>query len=851
MATRFFAEFDNLQSRRYSIYVDDSEYVGDPVEFNTGGDGFTIDHQGDNKGRLSRLLGSAASFGMAILDGAANQADLLTFITDLTEAAEGRFTVKITRGTGGSETLHWCGYVLPDISRLDDKGTGQEFRVSATDGLARLKGIEYKDDSGAADAPYGMATFLTHILRCLNEDGLSALYFTGSDIFLRTVVNWQEDGHGTPATAKCPLAYTRMSGQVWAELKAANLWEYRSCYEVLGDIARHLNARLLFSDGCYRFEQLNLRADTSFVERRFSTAGTLISSSSTQSYEETLNQDLAGARLGGGEYGWLPPLKQVKINYDHRTAKNYLQNSSYKWFKTSSNNDAYTISNIAFDADSYIKVSGKLKLKVTGPTTAPWRQVFAMYLDVGSYRLRRHSSAVQPFYLIQYDTPAQWQIASVRADISTDFVFSGSFDGVVNFSFWTPIVPSGVNSITIDFDEYGAFNGIDSNVLTTISDWAFQDLTLQIVGINTADNYEAKRVYYSNNTVAGNSEIVEENHLFGHPAKPYTPGKIQVSSDGATWVDATATWTVQGGTTEFEFGQLCAAEILSAQTEPLQTYSGNMIGNLVFAHYRIITAADAFAWLMMRCTFVAQLERLSGEWWKCDVKREKALTEAIGYYPHTPDIAVQLSEFTAPSPNVNINVANGTNVALNALANNFSSSSVSSGSVSSIPVTFPIKANAYEVGDEIIMVNPQSGKVSTLTITANSAQGDTALAVSGTLDEDMPPGAFIIYSSLNKTTTEGGPSAPALGLASYDLTTGANSIDIPEGCMLEYFVALHVTDTGVIIVGTTNGGSEVMDYANYDTAGYTNQVLRYFAATTTIYFVGFTGTLTVKIKITA
>jgi len=247
-------------------------------------------------------------------------------------------------------------------------------------------------------------------------------------------------------------------------------------------------------------------------------------------------------------------------------------------------------------------------------------------------------------------------------------------------------------------------------------------------------------------------------------------------------------------------------------------------------------------------TFIAQLERLSGEWWNCAIKRVKTLTDAINYIPLNPNSAIILSQFGSHSPDTNIPVDNGSNLALNALANNFTSASMSAGAVTSVSVAYPVKANAYEVGDEIIIVNPQSGKVSSLTITTNSAQGDTSLAVSGTLDEDMPPGAFLVYSSLNKTTTEGGPSTPALGIATYDITTGASSITVPAGSVLEYFVAIHDTDSGVLIVGTTPGGSEVLDYADFSTAGIVTQVSQYFAAETDIYFTGFATALTVKIK---
>lgn len=792
MATRFLCSFINYQSRHYNIYLDDADYAGSAIDFSTGADGFTLDYQGDQKGLTIKNLGSSLDFGMAIGETESNYADCLDLIDDMKASSEGRFTVKVTRGEiGVDETLFWVGYVLPDIARLEDRAQIQEFRIAATDGLARLKGIEYKDDSGATDVPWGSLSFKDHLIQCLTQDGLSALYFGATDVFLRTVVEWYEDGHGTPSVAKCPLAYSRVSGEVFAERDKDGGWKFRNCYQVLEEICRHWRARLYFSDGCYRFEQYNNRASENFHERRFATDKSLLSSA-TATYEELINQTHSGARLATGVYQWLPAIKQAVVTYNHNTYKNYLAGTSYKWYKTSGANDALTISNIGFDADSYIKISGILKVKVSSTSTAPWRQVFAMYLDVGSYRLKRQSQAVQPFYLIEYDTPAEWQISSVRADISTDFIFNGSFEGQVPFSIWTPVIPSGQNSITVDFDVFGAFDAQENNVTTTITDWAFQQLTLTIIGLDTAANYEAARKYYSDNSDSGNSFVFEEAHIFGHAVKPWTPGKIQVSSDGSTWADSTATWTVEGGSTEYEFGALAANETLAAQPKPIQTYNGSIRGDRMFAHYRFTTGADDYVWLFLSGRFDAQTETMSGTWWNVGVDRLFTVNGPILQLPtggHDPDTG---GPFQPNGPGVNIPAANGTNIALNALTNNFTASAVSAGAVTSLPVSFPVKANAYEVGDEIIVVNPQSGKTTSMTITTTSAQGDTSLAVSGTLDEDLPQGSYVIYSALNKTTTEGGDSLPYY----WESVTGGHIRNVNTGA---------VRTQGLLRIGSVSG----------------------------------------------
>lgn len=789
MATRFkCTAFYTQHGNRFSIYIDDADFVGSVTEFASGADGFTLAHEGKSRTRMGTVMGSNLDFGVALSPTESNYSSLLTLVNDLAGAEEGRFTVKVTRGTGGSEVMHWVGYVLPDLSRLADVKTVQEFRISCTDGLARLKGIEYKDTGAEPAEPYGPETFLTHILNCLNEDALSATYFGSSDVFLRTVVNWQEDGHGTPATAKCPLAYSRISGQVYAKEDSANGWEFESCFDVLEKIALHWDARLMFSDGCYRFEQHNLRAGSTFVERRFTKSGTLSSSSSAAFYEKGIAQDIFGARLSGGNYDWLPALKNVDIWYDHRTARNHLETYQNRWYKFGPYyNVPLTIKQLKFDTDTFMKVSGTLKIHVTGPdasnTSTPteqWRQLFSMRIVINgtSYWLKRDSHIVTPFNLVEYDNPT-WETAFNKIDISTDFVFTGEFNGTVPFEFWTPEIPAGGTEIEVHFVEEQAVDRFDAVVVTTVVDWSFENLLLTFAGSDTAAAFEAKRRYIANNSTTGNSAVIEVQHVFGHAVKPWTQHKIEVSSDGSTWVDSTGTWHVDGVAGDAQFGELAALEMLAAQAVPVRVYVGEMKGTSPFAHYRFTTSGDSFAYLLMRGSFMARDEIMSGEWVFVALNRDIVVSDGGTHFPENPGDTGgggtgtgfgkgKTGAFTA---NGKVPVGNASNVAVALLTHNYSATALAAGAITTLPLQYAVKAKAYENGDEINILNPQTGKLVTLTVTADSAQGDTSLSVSGTMPEVFPNNSIVNYSALNKTTTQGGPSSPA---NYWTLTTGGD-----------------------------------------------------------------------------
>ena len=213
-------------------------------------------------------MASAATIPMLI-----SNSTLDGLITDLVDAEEGRFTVKITVNPSPAEELFWCGFILPDISKMQDVSyEGQRvFEIVATDGIGRLKDIDYNQTSGGNKIPYGYKTALEHILTCLTDGPVAALYYGTGVEFIRTIVNWYETGHGTVTTAKDPLHYTQINGENFATRRNSTAeWDFTTKYDVLKQISLHFKARLFYSYGVWRFEQVNERVDATLTERKWS-----------------------------------------------------------------------------------------------------------------------------------------------------------------------------------------------------------------------------------------------------------------------------------------------------------------------------------------------------------------------------------------------------------------------------------------------------------------------------------------------------------------------------------------------------------------------------------------------------
>jgi len=806
MATVLQAIYPSIKGGTFRVNINDGSPGGTATQIELAAGGARVRYNGDGKNRLNPIVGSSCDIDVVVT--ALTDSVIQTFANNLISSAEGRYTVSVEYNGGTGYSLYWCGYVLPDLSGFEDLADAYTFKITATDGLARLKGIDYAVGSFPTATPYGNVPVLEHVLNCLKKDGLSAIYFP-SGIFLRTVVNWVDSTIGAPAAGKDPLALTRVSGEVFSKrtgADAGDVWEFKSCYEVLEIICRHWCARLIFSGGSYRFEQINERSLDNYPERRYSAAGSLISSVINAQSDKLINNSAIGHKISTVVFNYLPAIKRTLVRYDHRTNKNYLEGLGYKWFKTSGNNNPTSLSNIEFDSTTYFRISGRVyfNLSISGYTD-PWRYIFRadIVLDTG-HRLRSFTDpgvdgSGNPINIIIRE-PQAWEISSVYYEISTDFFYGTTATTFLDFSIVTPVLPSGVQSLTIDFDTLAGEKNTGNNQGVTVNDWRFSDLVFIMLKTDDANNYESNRYYTVSNTNTGNSEAVDFNSLFGHAVKPWTPVKLQTSANGSAWTDTTATWRQGTDATNFEFGNLIAAEILSGQDKPLRLLDGRIAGSNIFPHSRIVTT-DNIGYLLMQAEFETQTGVATGTWYAAGVNRGHNSGPIVRVpdpttYPTTaPGGGGSSGQFQTES-NVKGTPGGLAELGLATQATNYLSGAVTSGVVTSIPLKFGVKANAYLAGDDIFLVNPQNGRIEGFTVSATANAGDTSLSVtSKTIDYDFPKDAYVLYSVLNKYTGEGG-----------------DGMNLPDGLLGQ--ILRHNGDEWAPYSGTTDGHVLTWDAVN-------------------------------------
>lgn len=768
--TRIYCEFENFNDDDYQVIIDDPDYVGAEIQVEAAKDGFRLDWSGKVENPFQPIIGSRLEFTIAVTDTTLTAVEL--FATDLLSAPESRFTIRINK----NGVLWWVGYVLADLSGFDDIDTPYSFTVAATDGLARLKAFDFSD----AGEPFGNMTFVEIITECLRRGGLAEYYYNTGDIFLRTAVNWNEAGHASPTANKCPMAHSRIPGDIFAEHKATNgayEWEFDDCYKVLESVCRHWGARLYYSAGAYRVEQLHERSQDFFFERRFDLDGVFVSATNIGAYDVNVPQTGNNNRLAGGKFSYLPPASVVEVEYEHNTYKNFFPSDSYNFFYGNPLGNTQTINNFDLDSDSVFRVSGTayIKIRLSEAHTVPWRYILRLNLVVGSDSLDSATYAVSAggngTYTVHRYAPTWDDSAFESYEISTPFVTGVNNVFNINFFFDTPTPPPDGDTISLQFIEYGAVDKDGTfqelELITDVLDWRIHDLNFQIHNSNDPNSLiEKVRTYTVNNPDTGNANKVAIKTLFGHAVRKWTRPKIQVSTDASTWTDSTATWDYDVETKNREFGALLAAEYMAALSTPVEVYSGSFHADNIDFHRRVILPGDS-AWLFASASFRASENVWAGDLFRAGINLFNFVIGVRDKKGDTPIFggsgggATEMAKIPgAWLPELGVaGVSGPADLALTAHAVNYIGSTVAAGTVTELPMEYAVGNNAFLQNDDIFIVDPSESLIIGATVSATAAAGDTSLSINSiTTDVPLRKGAYILYGPLNKFTGQGGSS---------------------------------------------------------------------------------------------
>jgi hypothetical protein len=830
---RFTGGFLSDKGVEYDIEIYDALYSGSAVAFNVDARGFNLSYDAVNDRRVSPIISSRLAFGMQIYEQHEE------FIEDILGASESRFTVRVLR----NDVLYWCGYIMTDISKYEDVYWPYTFDVVATDGLGRLKKIDYKKDlGGGLYEPYGSLTFVEHVLNCLKTDTtLADRYFGSSDIYLSTAVNWWHEAHGSRTTAKDPYLLSRVNGEAFAEPRSSpGTWKYDSAWTVLEQLMSAWNCRVFMSAGRYHIEQPDYRLNNDFDQRRYSKTGTQLSTAVTN-YDRSLPQNTTGAKLATPQYDWFPPLQFVEVEYDHNTRRNWLDKFTTYWGSGFSS-PLTELKGVSADSDTYFIVQGRIKCKLVtvAATPDPWRFEFNVTLLLGETTPPFHAArrrATQPNIgtaIMQYEN-ATWETDTLvnLIDVSTDFVWGNTYEGYIDFFVRTPVVPLGAEeSVKIAISANTTATDVnDLPLALATKTWQVEDAVLLVQNNDDAANFEKERTHKIVNTSTGNSDVIELKTKIGSAIKPWTVGKIQ-AYNGTSWVDTDEGWYVGGQTGNFQFSELLARAIMAGQPVPVQRMHASIFGQNFYFH-NLTSDLQSRKWLMLGGSFTANTDEWNGEWWGVVYSPTGDHTTYNVYdFPEAPDPDTPTSSGRMVDP---------VRTVLNSIAAVVTSAAMTGGSTTTATLTAALQSGAFVDGETVKIVNPFTGASETLEIAATNTESATALQFVTAPTQDFPPYSYIIKD----------PSYPLAqgnsNVATYTITTGDPAIQIGAKKLWEHTVIIG-SGSGTVNIGSTAGGTEYWSAIDYDTSGsivYSQP--KYFHTAGTIFFSGFSGTLTIKL----
>jgi hypothetical protein len=599
MALRLETDFYSQEGTKYTVSIYDSGWGGSDSTFNATSLELLYTDPGR---RFPAFLASELTIGILVENSTIDD-----FVEDLMNAADGVFELVLKK----DDALDWVGIIKTDAVTQQDRPYPYNFVLSATDGIGRLKDIDYNNNGTKYT---GKATFLDHVYNIIGKLNLDG-YWGASEDYVVTLNDWREENL-TYAVGTDPWEQV---GTIHHHLYEVvdldnNELKFQSCYEVLMHIVTQFGMRLMLSGGAYRFMQPNYQAETgTVVIRKFDKSKNITTTSSTSLalWDAEVGEPAefkAGTvdlfKVTSGGFQAYPPLNYVRVAYAHNSISNWI--AGY---------DITTLSTIedinSNSGSASLAFQGTIKIDSFSGTDTFIYVELELRLTVGSYYLKRTQT-------INYATgdlntsDFEWTLTSTdRVSIivvvpNTNVLFD-------NIGFVTPPIPAdGDLAIQLDYVET---TNVDGDVIpdaTLMLSWYFENGYVEILGTNDLSEQYNTTYYQEDNDTTGNIANIDLTTIWGGDSHPTTSGRMSYTTNGGVTWTVSDQWRNGGSGTYIDIQQLLAQEVLFGQKTPVkkmvsQTYRGHYS-----AHFTLVRNSEN--WLFAGGTHDMYREEWSGSW---------------------------------------------------------------------------------------------------------------------------------------------------------------------------------------------------------------------------------------------
>ena len=722
MAKRFYSDFTSIHNIDYIVEVWDSSFAGTAQPFSLGAGGFSLSYAGDNNERFATIFASQVEFTFYVENGFH-----ASFEFALITNTEGRFSVKIFR----EGSLYWVGQILPDIVEILDQPTvnGRPMVIKATDGLGRLKDIDYNDNGTAYT---GTETVIEHLFNILSKLNILSLMSTDC---VKTSLGWREDS----MTTGDQYALTRIGHKAFIKVDDKGTLNYSTCADVLKQLLLAWNARIIQVDGCFYVIQVGQYVTNSMTVYSYDSAGTGTGSATSQTFQQT-DDAFTGdmIRLSGGRFSYLPPLLFTKVNYKHFSSQNI---SVDRALTISTTYPVITITNN--DVGSGLIVSFDLQNKITFSDPSQFNYLYVKFnleIKVGSFYYRRDAS-ISDSGVITYSQAYWTNEAAFFQIFTTPIVNDQSFFSTKVEFVTDDILDNGDLTVRFTFDNYYTLTGsVFSSGAVSLTSYV-NEFYIELIELGVIQNRVQTTTYEAKNANTDVSVGKDIDLIIGDGVLPFTFGKLQVY-DGLGWVDSNA-WTGLGESTPSPILQLLANEIMAGQAKPVQKLESTWEATGYKANMSILYNSENY--LPLQCRLDANRDDWSGEFFAVTRTLADADPQTpVKRLPSPGDIIrrVDINREIPPATPIVEPVVRQLGVVY---VRNETPYFTSGDLVGNIPIVATAYENTFLDGDPVYLVNNLTGQIQRFEVSGDVPIGATYLnVVPESADFDIIPGAVVI-----------------------------------------------------------------------------------------------------------
>jgi len=732
MATRIEGKSAGHYGTTYTVQIDDSDFTGTKTDVSLGENGFTLAYKPDgDEHPHNPIISSECTF--TIIRDQSNNSDIGSFVTNLIRSDEGRFRVKIL---DGSSSLYWCGYILADQVVEQDRDwadTISALTIRAKDGINRLKSVDYNDDGTAYT---GRDTLKEHLFKILGKID-TADFFAASDEYLTVIAKWYDGTMDSPALTDDPLDLVFFDHFTATERDANGIISYRSSYEILKTICTIFGARFFFSDGSYRFEQVNEYKNTGSIYRhRYRKAGTKIGTSTSVELEAS-EADGDFIRASEGEYSYFAPLRRIELTFNHRNDYNYLEGETWDELNVS----AVNVGNVGTQNIGF-RIAGTIESKVDFDTDfLQCRNVFAIEVKLTfgatKYYLKRGYNLTSGG--VTYNRGEWTTTASDRMLVVTPIQPANDIAILQTVDYITPDVPTDLEECQVEMGvNYNSTLLVSSqgNPIQTITiEWDYYNTIFQLFSEDDAALTEKTITTLNNPDSTNLSQVLEIETLIGDSPNLLTSATLTVE-DAAGDLQPSDDWTRGLSGTGKKIQNLLLSQIMKYRKKALLKWRGTVFKTSGVHYNSVLWFSTGNKVVPLTASYNSKAEQWEGEWFLIDYE-----LDSITEIPDDRHLGGNVTNIPLTTGDPSSNGVSFWDVAVDAVGSSYDAGgqigSILDGSIiegdviTSIPIQ-PIGVDGLINTGDIIALVSSNGTSQTFTASADVGPSDTSISVNST-----------------------------------------------------------------------------------------------------------------------